>query len=114
MAASRTGISILKRRTIVAGSFGAVLVGASLTVLVASVSRYIERTAEPYVYDKLDSLPRRDVGLVLGTSRNTAGGLNEFYTKRIEAAAELFHKGKIGHIIVSGSNQAATTTSRLS
>ncbi len=104
MAAATTGMSILKRRTIVAGSLAAALIGASLTALVASVSRHIERTAEPYVYDELASLPRRDVGLVLGTSRNTSRGLNEFYTERIEAAAELFHKGKIGHIIVSGSN----------
>lgn len=104
MAASSTGIGILKRRTIVAVSVAVALVGVCFAVLVASVSRYIERTAEPYLYDELESLPRRDVGLVLGTSRNTASGLNEFYTARIEAAAELFHKGKIGHIIVSGSN----------
>lgn len=81
--------------------------GACAAVLALAgwgVSRHIDLTAGPYLYDSVASLPARDVGLVLGTSRNRNSGLNEFYTARIEAASELFHKGKIRHLIVSGSN----------
>ncbi len=80
---------------------------ACLAALAASawgVSRHVEATAAPYLYDSPATLPPRGVGLVLGTSRNRRGGLNEFYSARIEAASELFHLGKIRHIIVSGSN----------
>lgn len=76
-----------------------------LSVLaVLGVSHYIEAQARPFLYDTLEPLPHRSVALVLGTSRNRSGGLNEFYSARIEAGAELFHSGKIDHIIVSGSN----------
>lgn len=68
------------------------------------VSRHIDDAADPHLYDNLQDLPRRDVCLVLGTSRNRSGGLNEFYSARIDAAAKLYHSRKIGHIIVSGSN----------
>ncbi len=76
----------------------------AVTVSAWVVSCHIETTAAPYIYDSSGNLPVRDVGLVLGTSRNTGGGLNQFYTARIESASELFHGGKIRHIIVSGSN----------
>lgn len=77
---------------------------AAIAIAVWAVSRHVEATARPHLYDDLASVPRRDVGLVLGTSRNTSSGLNAFYSARIDAAASLFHEGKIGHIIVSGSN----------
>lgn len=91
------------RKTIVAGAAAALAVVA-LAAAILLVSGYIGRKAEPYVYEEMARLPYRDVGLVLGTSRGSSTHLNEFYLARIAAAAELFHAGKIGHIIVSGSN----------
>jgi SanA protein len=49
-------------------------------------------------------MPFNNIGLVLGTSKYTTGGINLYYKYRIEAAAELYFKGKIKHIIVSGDN----------
>ncbi len=95
---------ILTRRTVIASGVAIAGVAATLVIAVGTVSWYIEAKAHPHLYDDVESLPRRDIGLVLGTSRNTRGGLNEFYAARIAAAAELFHEGKIAHIIVSGSN----------
>ena len=80
------------------------LAACALAASVWTVSHYIETVAVPHLYDRPENLPHRNVGVVLGTSRNRAVGLNEFYVARIEAAAELFHRGNIGHIIVSGSN----------
>lgn len=64
----------------------------------------IDETADPLLFADLEQIPEKNVGLVLGTSRNRGSGLNEFYAHRIEAAAELYRSGKIRHIIVSGSN----------
>ena len=45
----------------------------------------------------------REVGLVLGTSRiSRFGGLNAHFTRRIAAAAALYHAGRVRHFIVSG------------
>ena len=57
------------------------------------------------VYNNADRIPANSVGLVLGTSRwYSTGRENPFFKHRIEAAAELYHRGKVRHLIVSGDN----------
>lgn len=57
-------------------------------------------------HDSPASLPRRAVGLVLGTSPLVAGGRkNLFFEYRMDAAAEAFHLGKIQHLLLSGDNR---------
>lgn len=54
---------------------------------------------------ELDELPETDVALVLGTAKFAATGRpNLFYMPRLEAAAELYLKGKVRGIVVSGDN----------
>ena len=49
-----------------------------------------------------------NVALVLGTSKSINGKtLNPYFVSRLEAAAELFFKGKIKHILVSGDNSTS-------
>ncbi len=55
------------------------------------------------VYLSIETIPTREVGLVLGTTPGI-GGSNLFFTTRIEAAKELYERGKIRKIIVSGDN----------
>ena len=55
------------------------------------------------VYRDIEAIPTREVGLVLGTTPGI-GGSNLFFTTRIEAAKELYERGKIRKIIVSGDN----------
>ncbi len=57
---------------------------------------------------KEDNLPPpQKVGLVLGTSRFTVTGVkNEFFEERMNAAAQLFERGIIVHILVSGDNRS--------
>tara|TARA_A100000164_G_C21866833_1_gene753014 strand:+ start:284 stop:895 length:612 start_codon:yes stop_codon:yes gene_type:complete len=51
--------------------------------------------------------PAQKVGLVLGTSRFIATGVkNEFFEERMNAAAQLFERGIIVHILVSGDNRS--------
>jgi SanA protein len=63
-----------------------------------------ERTAKA-VANGIDELAPKPVALLLGTARRTpAGRPNPFYHARIEAAAALFHSGKVQGILVSGDN----------
>ena len=57
------------------------------------------------VFSNPDDLPEYEVALVLGTSRFTIeGGENPYFTYRIQLAADLYKKGKVKYIIVSGDN----------
>lgn len=55
------------------------------------------------IYDKIDEIPNRKYGLLLGTSPG-ANWNNPFFITRIEATKELYEKKKIEYIIVSGDN----------
>ena len=101
--ARRSGMTA--RRILIVGFASAAFTAAGLVIAVWAVSRHIDSSADPRIYADIESLPYRNVGLVLGTSRWSSDGVeNEFYTARMDAAAEAFHGSKIDHIIVSGSN----------
>jgi SanA protein len=59
------------------------------------------------VYLTIDTIPAREVGVLLGTTPGL-NWTNLFFSTRIEAAKELYERGKIRHIIVSGDNSNAT------
>jgi SanA protein len=58
-----------------------------------------------YVYESVEEIPKRKVGLVLGTSKYIiGGGINHFYKYRMEAAYNALKKGKVEYLILSGDN----------
>ena len=58
-----------------------------------------------YCYSDLDKLPETETALLLGTAKtNKWGNPNLYFLGRIEAAAKLFHAGKIKYILISGDN----------
>lgn len=66
---------------------------------------WITSSVKSKMYNDVNSVEARDVALVLGTSKRLAGNVpNSFFTHRMKATAELYHAGKIKHIIVSGDN----------
>lgn len=68
-----------------------------------------DRAARGHVFHSVDTIPAREVGLVLGTSRETRHGKpNLHFNQRIAAAAALYHAGKVRHLLVSGDNHIAT------
>ena len=76
-------------------------VAAALTLCNAVI---ISQTAA-LIYDNVDSIPKNHVGLLLGTNKRLANGSdNPYFKYRIDAAAQLYHAGKIDRIIVSGDN----------
>lgn len=57
------------------------------------------------IFYTTNDLDNYDVALVLGTSRYTVHGTeNRYFRYRIDAAAELYHTGKVRKILVSGDN----------
>lgn len=70
---------------------------------------HIKNYAHPYIYDRADSIPACNVGLLLGTSPTLKSGRNNLYFDyRIAATANLFHAGKINYILISGDNRKHT------
>lgn len=65
----------------------------------------VAHDSDPYIFHASEQVPSQKVGLLLGTSKQLKNGhMNQYFVKRIEAAAELFREGKIEYIIVSGDN----------
>lgn len=65
----------------------------------------VEKSTSKLLYSSVDSIPENHVGLLLGTNKYlTNGNINLYYKYRISAASELFKKGKVDYIIVSGDN----------
>lgn len=81
-----------------------------LLILVAMVATLVidwrvKRIAEPLLQDSIEAMTPHHVALVLGTGPTLRNGsVNPWFRRRIEAAAELFHAGKVEHVLVSGDN----------
>lgn len=69
----------------------------------------VVRAGRGRIYSRVDAIPVRDVGLLLGTTPRTRGGnANPFFKFRLDAAAELYRRGKVRHLLVSGDNRKHT------
>lgn len=82
------------------------IIAASIAVilLLFTCNYLVSRNAEGRLYAELDSVPQKEVGLLLGTAPQTRIGrdLNQFFKFRIEAAVALYKAGKIRSILISG------------
>ena len=75
-------------------------------LIIFTISENIFKQNRKLCYDSIEKLPVNKVGLLLGTSKYLKGGKeNLFYKNRIDAAVELYKKGKIEYIIASGDNR---------
>ncbi|WP_299217717.1 ElyC/SanA/YdcF family protein [uncultured Dokdonia sp.] len=85
-----------------------VFIGISLSVVV--VSNYaIESFAHGKTYDKVSTIEKNKVGLVLGTSKMLQNGrINLYFKYRIEATVALYKAGKIDFVLVSGDNSTSS------
>lgn len=82
---------------------------ASGILLLASIfiaDVLIKSFSKDKMYTEVSSVPKNKVGVVLGTSKYLKNGqINHYYQYRIDAAAELYHSGKVEFILVSGDNR---------
>lgn len=76
------------------------LLAIILCIFLSDISRM-----SMYSYNDIEKIPYNKTGLVLGTAKYLVkGGLNQYFINRIDAAAALYHHGKIDYIVVSGDN----------
>lgn len=84
----------------------ALLVLFSLSVIAFAVIQWqVKRVAQGKTVETVAALNDRYVGLVFGCDDQVQGRENLYFKYRIEAAAELWHQGKIQCFIVSGDNR---------
>lgn len=68
-------------------------------------NRTVTETSEKYITGNIENLADNNTGLLLGTSKSLSNGNNnQFFFNRIDATVELYAKGKIKNIIISGDN----------
>jgi SanA protein len=99
------GIQTNRLRLAITFAVGAVVIASWM----AWADNRCDHAARGLVFHSVDAIPAREVGLVLGTSRETRHGKpNLHFNQRITAAAVLYHAGKVRHLLVSGDNHIAT------
>ncbi|MBQ0956155.1 outer membrane permeability protein SanA [Serratia symbiotica] len=78
---------------------------ALLMLAAIALDRWISWKTAPYVYDDLQSLPYRQVGMVLGTAKYyRTGVINQYYRYRIQRAINAYNSGKVQYLLLSGDN----------
>ena len=90
-----------------------VIVGIVLTVAICAIvacDQSVAYNAKGRLYDNVDSIPHRQVGLILGTSPVSIGNgrRNYYFDHRIKAGADLYKAGKVEWLIVSGGDYRNT------
>ena len=81
-----------------------VLAIAGLVAALLLIDLGISLSTRGAIAETIDEVEPVEVALILGTSRGHRGKPNRFYQARIEAAAELYHSGRVRGILVSGDN----------
>lgn len=93
----RRAVGWIARTVIVLGALG--------LLLILGADRYVDVRTRGLVYDRPEAVPANEVGLVLGTSKyRRSGRPNPFFDHRLSAAAELYRRGKIRKLVISGDN----------
>lgn len=78
--------------------FGCVLYLLSVSVVIGSAT-------DRFIADTVEELPNTKVAVVPGTIKYLPSGyINQYFAFRIEAAAALYHSGKVQFLLISGDN----------
>ncbi len=89
------------------GKIAAAICAAGIlsALFVAVHSNRVIAACRKRTFSETDKVPVREVGLLLGAAKTARSGkANEYFLKRVETAAKLYHAGKIRHILISGDN----------
>jgi len=74
-----------------------------LLLFIVWCNLYVIEFSNAHIFQRLENVPQRQAGLVLGTSKYLlTGGINPYFKYRVEAAAALYRSGKVEYLIVSG------------
>ena len=90
-----------RTRRIVVFWTAAALIAALEAVLTAD---WLVGKTSARIYSSVDDIPARKVGMVLGCPEFFNGRPNPILARRLQAAAELYHAGKVRTLVVSGAD----------
>lgn len=80
----------------------ALLIIAVVMMVICNIT--VTRSTANQHFSIISEVPSNDVGVVLGTSKDGRTGINLYFKYRLQAAAKLYHEGKVKHLLVSGDN----------
>lgn len=88
--------NILIKRIVVS----AVVLLSAIAVVMVVCDRTVDHAAKDRLYDDVEDIPHRKIGLVLGTSPVSAwnGRRNYYFDHRIKAAADLYKAEKVDRL----------------
>lgn len=88
----------------------AVVLFCMVVVVMVVCDRVVVHSAKNRLYDDVEEVPHRKVGLVLGTSPVSSfnGRRNLYFDSRVRAAADLYNAGKVDWLVVSGGDYRNT------
>lgn len=81
-----------------------IVIAASLALVVAAIFFLVGWFARDRCYSNIKDVPQRTLGVVLGCAKKIGPYANSFFNSRVNAAAKLFHAGKVQFLLVSGDN----------
>lgn len=84
-----------------------IVVGIILLIILCAIfvcDQSVAYNAKRRLYENVDSIPHRKVGVILGTSpiSTWTGRRNYYFDHRIKAGADLYKAGKVDWLVVSG------------
>ena len=89
-------------KRLIAGVFGIIILMLAVAI---GLDQWISLRTQPYIYDEVQTLPHRQVGVVLGTSKYyRTGVINQYYLYRIQSAINAYNSGKVKYLLLSGDN----------
>jgi SanA protein len=66
------------------------------------INSYIKDTSKENIYQNIDDLPNKQTALILGARIYDDGSMSDILLDRVQTAIELYKKGKIKKILISG------------
>lgn len=87
-----------RRRTLWVGA-------AALALVVAAPVAWVQVTGNSRAHASVEDVPTRPVALVLGAGLRADGTPSPYLTRRLDAARELYERGTVEVILVSGDGQ---------
>ncbi|NMP27152.1 outer membrane permeability protein SanA [Rahnella sp. SAP-1] len=76
-----------------------------MLIIAIGLDRWISWRTQDYIYDEVQELPYRQVGVVLGTAKYyRTGVINQYYLYRMQGAINAYNSGKVKYLLLSGDN----------
>lgn len=77
-----------------------------IIMLVLGLKAYIEQDTRHLTYSRIAEIPEATTAIVLGASVHSDGKLSPVLKDRVDSALELYRRGKVEYILVSGDHRS--------